>query len=59
MFESLQLWGKQKRLPIPVVQTVCDVHSQGIDGVKQAFLDLATRKAIGKIVLRWRSPSKL
>mmetsp|Transcript_66496 Transcript_66496/g.100200 ORF Transcript_66496/g.100200 Transcript_66496/m.100200 type:complete len:290 (-) Transcript_66496:30-899(-) len=59
IFDAIEKWGQQNVLPIPVVQIVCDVHSQGIAGIKEAFRDLAQRKAIGKIVLQWRPSSSL
>ena len=59
MFDALEKWGRDGVLPVPVVQTICDVHSQGIEGVKKAFFELAERKAIGKIVLQWHPDARL
>jgi len=50
---AMEKWGSEGILPAPLVQCVIDVHKQGIEGVRNAFTTLATRKAMGKIVLVW------
>ena len=55
MFEKLSLWDEQKILPAPYVSEIHCINDEGIDGIKDAFSNLASRKAIGKIVLDWKN----